>query len=368
MFDRAELVRLRGASGVQGVLSVYASGGDRDPAAQGAWFLRLDQEVRAERKRLEEQTPVEVAGFDAAWTRLLGELPSRESFLGAPGWVGFASPERVIHAAALPAAVPAFAGWERSPCLAPLAAARSYSRPFVAVLVDHRHARVFRYEDGALTETHDHTADRSLGDLNEVGVRKRAATHSGMRGQTSHEAAHYGIVEATERLVRELVEPVREAVGAEVVPIFIGGDDHVAHALRQALPAELRDDAQLLGDLYLRMPATELKQRLEAARTSAWAERSQRRVGGWLEDGRSRGRAALGLDDTWRALGEGAVDVLLLSQRFYRERLQEANRLVDLALDQGGDVEMLDGEASERLDQETEGVGAVLRFAVAAVR
>jgi stalled ribosome rescue protein Dom34 len=77
-------------------------------------------------------------------------------------------------------------------------------------------------------------------------------------------------------------------------------------------------------------------------------------------------RAARGWNQTYRALAAGAVDTLLVARGLIESSPDEAERLVRLALAQGGDVEELGEELGERLMKEWEGVAARLRFRVPA--
>lgn len=74
------------------------------------------------------------------------------------------------------------------------------------------------------------------------------------------------------------------------------------------------------------------------------------------------GHATVGLAPTMYALGAGAVQELLLTQRFIAERPASAETAVRQAFAKDALVEVVSGAGAERLDAEGGGIGARLRF------
>ena len=72
----------------------------------------------------------------------------------------------------------------------------------------------------------------------------------------------------------------------------------------------------------------------------------------------------MGYEETEQALAEMRVDIPLLSRARTRENPEDADRLIGLAFAGGAHVEEVSGAAADKLDTESEGIAARLRFRV----
>ncbi len=362
MLSPKQLGRLRRAVGGRPCLSVYVASGGTDPAAQGAWSRRLQNAVREERNRIQEDRPEDVDSFDRGWKLLEQRLPAGTGALGSPGWAGFAIGERVLHDTELRADVGTSVRWSEGPILTPYVRALSRVHTIVLVLVDARRARVFRRVDGRVIELDDRSVEVEEVEPDGPGMMKAARSTSGVRGETRRDAARRALSVATERLVRSVAKSL-ETLSEGASALVLGGIERVASAVYEALPESLHGSVQHRPDLEISMSIAEI----EAAMGSVLEQTVRRWEGdvlrSWGEDGRSRGLSLAGWNSAIRALDEGAVERLLLSTRLIEDHPDDAETLVSRVLDGAGDAVELTGEAGQRLDVEGGGIGVCLRFA-----
>ncbi len=342
------------------VLSVYLNGEETDPAVRRAWRVRLNGMLRDLYDALKDAPEAERRAAQRSADLLDHELDRHEGLLPGRGWVGFATPERVWHAAPTPAPMPNLVRWEDGAHVAPYLRALKQSRPITAVVADRRSARILRYLHGELSEQQVIRSDAALPDSLSAGSSKRASTHSGARGEPRGDALRRNEEVSTQRMVRDVVELVTELASSGHL-LVLAGSSETSAAVLKALPQRVRDRTIELTGISADATIAELAPEIDAA-ASALSIRAQRAlVDEILDVTRSAGRACLGREPTERALDAGAVDVLAISRAFVSAHPEVAERLVDRALEQGAAVEEIATVTAQELDREG-GVGARLRF------
>lgn len=346
------------------VLSVYLDVDQHDPAERKKWRTRLEHEVSRRRKELDGDAG-ERRRFDEAWTRLRERLDDFDGFVPEKGWVGFATPEQVWYAENVPVPMPDGVFWNEGMRVAPYVRSLKHERPVVALLVDSRRARIFRYIAGDVTEVQDVRADTFMGDLTDVNVSKRAASNSGVRGETGTEKARQALDVSFDRMLNEALQVVMELLGSQGF-LVVGGTTEAGSAALHKVPKQARPRALEMPSLHLEMSAPEVREALDGAASALHRKYQGELLEQVIEAGGAGGRACLGAEATERALEEMRVDTLLLSRGFIRDQLDAADRCVGAALAQGAAVEELGAEEAERLDREGGGIGARLRYVIQA--
>ncbi|MGH7577021.1 MAG: hypothetical protein ACREM1_18070 [Longimicrobiales bacterium] len=359
MLKHAELMELHRASRDENVLSVYLSANQHDPAERNAWRRVLEHCVEQARARLDSND--DRAAFDAALARIRAELEDFAAFLPGHGWVGFATPDRVIYAEAVPASMPDLVRYGPGIRTAPYVRALKQERPVVTVLVDSRRARIFRYADGRLEEPIDLRADMFIGDLTDVTSAKRATTHTGIRGETGTDVAQRLHDVGADRLLKHLAEVVSEHAGHHGF-VVVGGPPEVVAAATSRLPRSLAGRVLDRGSLYVDMTPAEVKEATRKAASELTQGSQSEQLDRVLDAARAKGRGSIGREATEKALRDRRVETLLLSRTFILGNADVADRCVGTALEQDADVEELSGEAADRLDRECEGIAAELRY------
>ncbi|HET9947720.1 MAG TPA: hypothetical protein VFQ22_02225 [Longimicrobiales bacterium] len=337
------------------VLSVYLARKNADPGDRGAWRLRLEAALAEIAKSLEERAPGELAAFESARGHLTSALDRVGRVLPAEGWAAFASEEGLIHACELAFAPREIARWRRGLYVTPYLRAFKDERPVGLALVDHWHARIYSYEEGRLTLRDELSADRTAVDASDVGVSKRPATSTGVRGATRTDYARRIVGENAKRLRRQIAERLSALIG-DHGGVVLGGTERAVSALRSELERSM--DGRIIEAPEISFDST--IDELTAAVAERASELTTMRQARLLEACAGE-RGARGWNDTYRGLTSAAVDTLLIARPWLEASPDDAEQLVRMALAQGAEVEELGNELGLRLAEDG-GVASRLRF------
>jgi len=360
MLTRQELTELSRAREADMVLSVYLARHNSDPGDRGAWRLRLDGALDTVRASVEQDAPEDLAAFDKAAALVNEGLRSYGRVLPHEGWSGFATGERLWHAEALPFAPTDLVRWRQGIYASPYVRALKSRRPVVLAVLTRMHATLYRYLNGELGEGLELHAEWPAAEGSDVGVSKRAATASGVRGVTRTDFAQRVVDENVRRLHGKLSEAIRSMAGSDG-GIVLGGSGVAIGAVRNELGDSFAGRIVEAPELSFDSSREKLLAAVASAASELTVERQSRLLEACFDAG---GRASRGWNETYRALAAGAVDTLLLSRRLIESSPEDAERLVRLGLSQGAEVEELGDELGDRLLKEAGGVAARLRFRV----
>ena len=271
MLDHDALMELYRELEHRKVLSVYLDADQHDPAERNKWRVRLEHEVNRIRRELEGES--ERVDFDQAWLRLREPLESFDAFLPERGWVGFATADRLWYGENVPVPMPDGVYWEDGMRVAPYVRGLKQARPVVVLIVDSRRARIFRYLGGGVTELEDCRADMFIGDVTDVNVSKRAVGHTGVRGETSTDAARRILAHSSERMLKHAIGIVSERSEPHCFLVLGGATDIVVRA-KEELPKDLQGRTVEASSLYVDIGDAELRDAVEQA-ASALTRRTQ---------------------------------------------------------------------------------------------
>lgn len=364
MLTREQLVELDRGLRDQWVLSVYLDATVHDPAERAAWRVKLDNSLAAIRQSLRDAPHAEREEFARATARLQELLAPVAGALRTVGWVGFVSAAEVAHAEGLPVPMPTLVTWEHGIRLAPYLRALKQHRPVVVALVDSSHARLYRYQLGALEALETLHAHAVVAPVYHMGDAPALGFHGGVRGATGTDESQRVLREGLRRMLAETAERVAALAGDESW-ILVGGTPQPA----QALEAQLSQHDELTErlatpPLHVWCTDAEIARVAASAAGELRGRRDMAVMASLVEHGPRERFAAMGLDETRAALRSGAVRELLVSHRYLDAFASVGERLVRAALDQGAEVEEVSGAAADRLDALCGGVAARLRFAV----
>jgi hypothetical protein len=340
------------------VLSVYLAREERDPGQVGLWRGRLDAGVAEARTRIEGGNGQELADFDAAAGRVTEAAASFGRVLPSRGWFACATRDGLSHEERLAFSPRMTVRWRQGAFLAPYVRGLKGGRPVLVGLVDSRRARLLSYRDGLLEPIRELDADTDILDLSDIGMSKRAATASGMRGETRTDAGKDALDEIAKRLRDRVAELLVDLAGADGT-VLVGGAKKAAASMMRVLAPKLTGRLTALSDVPVDADAATLVREVELA-ASAVTSRRQFEL---LDQARgTSGLGALGWNDTLSALRGGAVDTLLLSRELIAMAPDDTEDLVRLALAHRADVEELGGDIGTELHESAGGVAARLRF------
>lgn len=363
MLTREKLNELYRELRDENVLSIYLDGEGQDPAERKVWRRMLEHQVDQVRALLKEGPTEERDAFEEALSRLTERIDDFDAFVPGKGWVGFATPDQVWYTEAVPVPMPTLVRWEPGIRVAPYVRGLKQARLVAAVLLDSRRARIFRYRDGELEEPEALRADTFIGDLTDMNISKRAATHSGTRGKTGTDAAQRFLEVNSERMLKQIVQVLSEMVGDDGL-LVIGGTPEMVTKAAQAVPKSVSGRVAERPSMHVEMSVAEVREYVEEAAT----ELSRRLQGDLVEEvvdaALSNGRGCLGPEETERALRERRVDTLLLGRGLIEARPDFADRCVGTAFEQHAEVEEVSGEAEDVLAEKGGGIGARLRYRI----
>jgi len=235
--------------------------------------------------------------------------------------------------------------------------------PVLIVMIDGHAAIVDRLSDGRLTRQFVIEGEVAHGEADHMGDAPAQHQHAGTRGRTASEAADIARQTVRRRLVAEaLARVVASAPSAGW--IVVGGTSALATRLHRALPDHLRARAVVGRGLQPRLPATEIVERTTAAVRALRRSVDAAAVQSLLERSGAHTTGVVGAMAALDAAEHGAVDTLYVTPAFVDRYAADAARAAECALDHGGRVHQVDGDAASRLDAEAGGIGAALRYAL----
>jgi peptide subunit release factor 1 (eRF1) len=353
-----------------GVLSAYLPTPPVQVMGQ-KYLVRFREECKAIREELQAAERKERQAFETTAARIeeyLTGMPVPRH----PGLAVFAAEERgYLYAAPLPERPATVVAWSDQPLLMPLEQVLDDHERVAVVLADRRQARLFTMYLGAIEERREFGSD-------DPGV-------SNISGIAGNHARHYR--EHVNRHLRRTAHAAQELLRTQPFDrLILGGPEDVSGMLKDELPRPLR--ARFAGTLSIGLDASDA-QVLDAALQVA--EEIERRTElEMVEELIQRGsepRAALGLEPTLAAVSDQRVQHLFIVRDFAAAgsecptcgrlvagqdrcpacgaepvRLPDlSERLVDRALEQAAQVEVISGEAAGLL-MDIDGLGAWTRY------
>jgi Bacterial archaeo-eukaryotic release factor family 10 len=363
MMTYEDLVQLRRRTDGTRVLSVYLPGPAHDPAQRDESMTLLGGGVSRIRQALSEAPNSEREAFLAATEHAVRALQSETRPSGREGIVIFSQADGLRHVGWLFASAPVVVEWRDGIVVAPYLRSLAETRPSIVVVVDSRAARVLRFEQGALEPLETFAVEVRSVEPVHMGEAPRPGFHHGVHGATGTDETMRREAAAFNRMLSELVHRVANLMSQDVWLVVGGMPVSVRHVVA-AMPRGMNSRLQVVGGLT----TTSSDASLANAAAGAIEELARRRDGVLVElvldRARAGGRSASGWGQTRIALEERAASEVLLSRRLLERSLDRAETLARTAMDGGARVDVVTGEGALRLDRESGGVAAELRFPV----
>jgi len=344
------------------VLSVYIDNRVVDPSRRVAWRADLSSRLRNTRATIVD--PVERAQFDRAAAFLEAPVPRPGGMWASPGWVAFATEDRVAVVGALSGRVETLVAWQQGAVIIPCLRAISHEAPVFVALLGSRGALLYRYERGALEylETVDEPPSESRQRRRGLRSDRAGRGYPTPRGALETEVAHERQLAQSHRLATSVAARLGLVTGRDGC-IVVGGAPQQTRFVFDALPQPLQLRAVVSSALDRAATHDAIVRGAKRA-AREWRSRRGRLLVSRIFN-HSGQRSAAGLRALEWAVYQKAVDLLLISPRFLDTERERAERLLLDALGQGATVEVLSGDAAALLNSVADGVGARLRFSVA---
>ena len=361
MLTLSQLVALERSLRNERVLSVYVHGAVEDPAARLVWRRELDKSLRDLRRWLLGSSHDERELFERSVERLGELLTPYAAGMPSHGWVGFITDDMVHDSELLPVPMPTMAIWSTGMCVAPYVHALKLARPVIVAVVDARAARIHRYSAGTLEPLETIHAHVSVAAPEHMGDVPRMGFHSGVRGETAHDAVQRAHAVGTERMLRQAEAAVVRHAG-QTGWVLIGGIHGVGARMAEAIATALPGRVRHLESLEVHATEADIAAAARAGASALRAEWDLKRIEEIL-DTSEVGRATVGAATTRVALERAQVRELYLTARYIEEHTADAEDAVRSALDQGAMIEVVSHEAAAKLEDHG-GVAARLRYRV----
>jgi hypothetical protein len=340
------------------VLSVYIDNRVVDPSRRHAW--RADLASRLRNTRDEIADAAERADFDRAAALLKAAAPQPGGMWAAPGWVAFATENRVVVIGELAGRVETLVAWQHGAAITPCLRAIKHESPVLVAVVHSRGARLYRYVHGALESLETMQAPAFESRLRQRGV-GTGRGYPAARGALETEVAHERQLAQTHRFATAVAARLTLLTGPDGC-IVVSGLPQQTRFVCDALPRHLQRRVVVSSELD-RTATYDAIVRCAKQSAREWRFRRGRLLVAsiFVHSGQ---RSVAGLPGLQRALYLKAVDLVLMSPRFLHQERARAEQLLHAAMRQGADVEVLSGDAGTLLDSVAGGVGARLRFAI----
>jgi hypothetical protein len=144
--------------------------------------------------------------------------------------------------------------------------------------------------------------------------------------------------------------------------ILLGGTSEACSDMENLLPPRFRERTLSIDSLHMRSRPDEITNAARAGASELRGRKAARIIEMLAEFAGAGGRGTVGVVPTLNALREHAVQNLYFSKRLMETYPDLAESLVRMALQQGAEIEQLNGAAAEKLDAEHDGIAARLRF------
>jgi stalled ribosome rescue protein Dom34 len=185
--------------------------------------------------------------------------------------------------------------------------------------------------------------------------------HGGTRGTTKHDAAQRARLSANRRLLAQTTRAVTDAADGDAW-IVIGGSRDLPDKLRDHLPARVRERAVVLPELRRRVSRATIVDAAKHGTSLLRAEHDRALLRALLEHSGAHTNAVVGPVATLDAVERGSAASVLITRRFLATRPDDAERALEGALAEGGEVYLVAGDSAADLDEHGGGIGAMLRF------
>lgn len=355
---RKELIDLVSSLHDRWTLSAYIDASASDPAARAAWKTTLRHAIDATRAGT---APALHKPHERAVEQLEAWLDAATMSAGRNHWYVFATEDGVARAGELAASAGTMVHWKQGAWILPFVSTLAQLKPALVVLIDSRTAAIHAYANGQIESRGTFRTTPHGGDAPHMGDAAPLGFHGGTRGVTKRDAAQRARLSATRRLLAEATHAVSEAADGDAW-IVIGGSRELPAKLRDQLPPRVRERAIVLPELRRRVARAAIVDAAERGITLLRAERDRALLGELLEHTGAHTNGVVGLVATLDAVQRGSAASVLLTPLFLSTHADEAERVLEGTLAEGGDVHLLDGAPAEELDDHGGGVGATLRF------
>jgi hypothetical protein len=355
-----DLVELENEIGDQQVLSVYVSGGEKDPAKQKSWQIDLKNSLDEIEASLAGKSHAERETFAEARDAAVKKASEDGGVIRSPGWAGFFVGGQDYRAGRVPAPVRTFAAWDTGPRLTPYVRALKEARPVIVAVLDKRQGLIYKYSEREVQLIDTIIAQTPMEEPYHMGSAPPLGFRPGTRGSTRTDEVQRELNDAIRRMLSSVSDKISK-IAADDCWIVLGGLKSMSHEAFERLPKKLGAFATIADGVDVRATESAVA---ELARESASALRDRldlQLVTEAIDGAASHGLGAVGIRDINQALEQGRVRDVYFTLAFLEQNPDDAEDALRKALGTRAVVEHVSGDAALKLD-EVGGIAARLRY------
>jgi peptide chain release factor subunit 1 len=246
--------------------------------------------------------------------------------------------------------------------VAPLLWAIDEYENYLVVMVDHEKARFFTAYLGDIGFQQELMLELDTHDWREKTGAPPSTSGPSLGRGSSEDDFDNRVAEHVQRFYRDVAARVEGLTGKyQIGRIILAGDEQSAHAVQAALPEKLAERVVGVMAIPMRYGAREIMEHAQPRALEYERELEMTLVNQVIDLAKSGGRGALGRDDVMSALEQQRVEVLVMPWPIEDSTLAED--LPERVFASSGEIELVHGEAAERLKEEG-GLGARLYYAL----
>lgn len=347
-------------------LSVYVESPPPDPADRRNWRVLVRQGIAQARESLSDAPHEEQEAFERCAERVLERLPESFSPRGEGGWACFCTASGDLLDVSVPESDETSVAWGLGARVVPYLRVAEDDQALL-VHIDREHARVARFDNGALRDLFSLESDPPHATTTHMGDSPRHGFHGGTRGVAATDDRQRQRREATERLFHQVARRLSTNGEARLPIVLAGTPETTAHFIN-TLPSAIAERCVVASSLHSGSSGAEVAGSVRAALRVLRSRAQAQKVSALQDAAYADGRAALGIEAASRAADHGAIAELIFSDRAWNENPKQIEALVQRALAEGADVTVADPATVDGANGDAGGVVAGLRFPLPASR
>jgi hypothetical protein len=276
------------------------------------------------------------------------------------GLAVFITPETLVEYP-LPVSVENAAAFG-NPLVTPLLWAIDEYEPYLLVMVDHEKARFLAAYLGSVGYQETATLDLDTEDWPRKTVQTTSFSADGMAARNARDDFDKRVDHFTEQFYRDVAgRAVKLAAEQKARRIILGGNEESANAVRAHLPETASSSVVAVLPIPMRCNTKEILAHVAPAALEYERQEEMALVNQVIDMAKAGGRAVLGRKAVTGSLNHHRVELLVASWP-----PADADKTAELALQafaSGGQIELVHGDAADRLNQEG-GLAAQLYYAL----
>jgi hypothetical protein len=254
------------------------------------------------------------------------------------------------------------------PMVAPMIWQMDEYEPYLVVMVDQEEARFYQSYLGQTDFEEGMEIDLDEYDFGQKTL--MPATSAVMGGHPLTQGSHRDefddtLKEHRARFYRDVVETTAKLADRESIQrIILAGSEQSAHAVHNEMDDTLRKQVVTIKSIPMRSSPTEIFSQIQQESLNNERDREMELINEVVDFAKSGGRGALGQAAVEKAMTMQQIELLVMSWPPENMDMNTVNGILRRLVALNSRVELVHGAAAMKLNEEGQGIGARLYFAV----